>query len=77
MLTASLNDYHQLINDFFGSSSCLASIHSTGIPSVPIHMTTENIGLEVMSMDFFDKLEEAGKRIIDINWIRLLNCRFL
>jgi len=60
MLSASLNDYIQLLNEFFSSSSCLASIQATGTPSVPILLTTENIGLEVMSMEFFDKLEEAG-----------------
>jgi hypothetical protein len=56
----STSEYDQLLIDFLGTGSCMASIQVSGTPSIPIEHEAQHLNSSVMSMDFFDRLDEAG-----------------
>lgn len=55
------SDYEELLKDFFTSHQVLASLQLQGEPRIPIHIKLQPLSLAVMTMDFFDRLEENGK----------------
>lgn len=57
---SSTTDYEQLLTDFLSCATCLSGIQVSGTPSVPIEMSTVLLNSSVMSMEFFDRLDEAG-----------------
>ncbi len=57
---SSENEYKQLLDDFFNSSANLSSLKISGSPAIPMQVSSENLGVGVMSMEFFDRLEEVG-----------------
>lgn len=59
-LTSSDTEYKQLLDDFFSSSANLSSLKVSGTPAMPMQVSSENLGVGVMSMEFFDRLEEVG-----------------
>ena len=60
---SSTTDYEQLLTDFLSCATCLSGIQVSGTPSVPIEMSTVLLNSSVMSMEFFDRLDEAGNTI--------------
>lgn len=66
---SSSTDYDQLLADFFTSPGCLAATNILGSPTIPTQITADNLGVGVMSMEFFDRFEEAGEifHFVDFN----------
>jgi cilia- and flagella-associated protein 300 len=52
------SDYDRLIKDFLRNNECTSTLGITGTPSAPFKMNTIELNTEIMSMNFFDKLEE-------------------
>lgn len=66
-LTSSDTEYKQLLDDFFNSSANLSSLNVSGTPAIPMQVSSETLGVGVMSMEFFDRLEEEGTKLLKIN----------
>lgn len=54
------SEYETMLQAFFSDQQVLHSIQATGDIVLPSKITKESIGLNVMTMDFFDRLEEGG-----------------
>ena len=52
-------DYDRLLKDFLRDVSCGAKLGFVGTPEVPTAVELQQLSTGVMSMDFFDRLEEA------------------
>ena len=52
-------DYDRLLKDFLRDVSCGAKLGFMGTPEVPTAVELQQLSTAVMSMDFFDRLEEA------------------
>ena len=52
-------DYEALLHGFFASSHVLSSMACLGEPTLPISCEIEPLGLAVMTMDYFNRLNEG------------------
>lgn len=52
-------DYDQLCKDFF-TSGCFPALQCSGSPSLPLDYQFTQLGTNIMNMDFFDRITEAG-----------------
>ena len=57
---SSNNDYDRIMKDFLKNGDCLAKLGCTGTATSPLQLGTgmETLSTDVMSMDFFDRLDE-------------------
>lgn len=65
-LNSSDTEYKQLLDDFFSSSANLSSLNVSGTPAIPMQVSSEILGVGVMSMEFFDRLEEVGTKSLKL-----------
>lgn len=59
-VVSAMSDYETLLKDFFASSECMGHIQVTGTPSFPVEYLATKLSSTVMSLDFFDRLEDAN-----------------
>lgn len=52
-------DYDRLVKDFLRSSEGTACLHIQGTPATPLVVESQALSTGVMSMDFFDRLEQC------------------
>ena len=52
-------DYDRLVKDFLRSGEVTACLHIQGTPATPLVVESQAISTSVMSMDFFDRLEQC------------------
>lgn len=55
-------EYDRLLKDFFRSHDVTATLNISGVPETPILLSVEQLNLSVMSMEFFDRLLDDGKK---------------
>jgi hypothetical protein len=63
----SASDYDKLIKDFFNRSELTSLLKIDGIANSPENYDSKQISTNVMSMEFFDKLNEFGKIKYNLN----------
>jgi len=56
----SSTDYDNLLKEFFSDKRVLQSINAMGEVTTSVTIRKEPIGLHVMTMDFFDRLQQGG-----------------
>jgi hypothetical protein len=56
----SVADYDRLMKDFVRDDAVRANLKMSGSPAVPVTMDANALGLSVMSMEFFDRLNDTG-----------------
>ena len=66
-----VDDYNKIIKDFFSSSLCLSNLNITGLLTSPFDYQCQDLGLNVMSLEFFDRLSEHGTNSFVYNFV---NC---
>lgn len=54
-------EYERLLKDFFRSGEVLAALGIQGAASSPVVLEATQLGTSVMSMDFFDRLDESSE----------------
>ena len=59
------NDFDQLLTDFFSSSTVQNTIGLNGAAATPMNISKRQVNTGVMSMEFFDRLDEAGAAICE------------
>ncbi len=56
----SVDEYQQVLSDFFRSASAVAALNIHGTASVPTAISLQPLGTSVMSLEFFDRLLDSG-----------------
>jgi hypothetical protein len=56
-----LEDYERLLKEFFSSPGSLSAVGIAGSASAPVEIDYSELKLAVMSMDFFDRLQDNGR----------------
>ena len=51
-------DYDRLLKDFLRNSECCAGLGITGTSANPLKLVADELTTEIMTMDFFDRLDE-------------------
>ena len=51
-------DYDRIVKDFLRCGECMARLQVGGTPATPLLVQSQPVGTGVMSMDFFDRLEQ-------------------
>ena len=63
------SDYDQVLTEFLSTQNVLDLSSVSGSPTASMRVDSCAVKLTVTSMEFFDKLEESGLRILNISLI--------
>ena len=62
--STSLDEYQRVVTDFFRSGTAMSALSINGTAIVPTVFDAIPLGSSVMSLDFFDRLQDNGKYLI-------------